>query len=226
MPGKLPGVASAFHAGKRHLCDMARLTLTTMLTLDGVMQAPGGPDEDRSGGFGYGGWSVPFVDEELLKQTSVWFQEADAFLLGRGTYELFARYWPRVTDPTNEIAAALNEKPKYVVSRRLEHGPWKETTIVRDVAEGVAELKRRHHREVQVHGSAGLAQTLVQLGLVDEYRLWLFPVILGTGKRLFAEGTVPSAFKLRESCTTSSGVVLAVFQPAGKPQLGGFALTD
>jgi dihydrofolate reductase len=205
---------------------MAKLTLTTMLTLDGVMQAPGGPDEDRSGGFGYGGWSVPFVDDEVLKQTSRWFQEAEAFLLGRGTYEIFAKYWPRVTDPTNEIAASLNEKPKYVVSRRLELGPWKETTIFRDVAEAVADLKGRYHREVQVHGSAGLAQTLIAQGLVDEYRLWLFPVILGKGKRLFAEGSVPTAFRLMESCTTSNGIVLAIFQPAGKPKLGTFASAD
>lgn len=205
---------------------MAKLTMTTMLTLDGVMQAPGAPDEDSSGGFGYGGWSVPFVDEDLIKLTSRRFREADAFLLGHGTYDIFARYWPRVTDPTNDIATALNQKPKYVVSHRLEHGPWKETTILRDAAEAVVDLKRRHHREVQVHGSAGLSQTLLQQGLVDELRLWFFPVILGKGKRLFAEGTVPSSFKLIESCTTSSGVVSAVFQPAGKPRQGIFALED
>ena len=205
---------------------MAKLTMTTLLTLDGVMQGPGGPEEDRSGGFGYGGWSVPFIDDDMLKLTSRWFHEADAFLLGHGTYDLFANYWPKVKDPTNEIAIALNEKPKYVVSRRLEHGPWKETTILRDVAEGVADLKRRHHREVQVHGSAGLAQTLIAEGLVDELRLWFFPVILGKGKKLFAEGTVPSSFKLIESCTTKSGIVSAVFQPAGKPRQGTFALED
>lgn len=201
---------------------MGRLTLTTFLSLDGVMQGPGGPTEDRGGDFKLGGWLVPFADEVMGKLVTQWFREADAFLLGRGTYEIFAAHWPRVTDPTDGVATALNERPKYVVSRRLEQVAWKGTTIVRDALEAVRSLKQQFQREVQVHGSAGLAQTLIRHGLIDEYRLWLYPVILGKGKRLFGEGTVPSAFKLVETCTTSTGVVVAVYRPDGKPRHGNF----
>ncbi|MDP3156694.1 MAG: dihydrofolate reductase family protein [Archangium sp.] len=201
---------------------MGRLTMTTFLTLDGVMQGPGGPAEDRSGDFKLGGWLVPYADEDMGKLVTQWFREADAFLLGRGTYEIFAAHWPRVTDPTDGVAAALNERPKYVVSRRLEHVAWRNTTIVRDAVETVLDLKQRYQREVQVHGSAGLAQTLIKHGLIDEYRLWLYPVILGKGKRLFAEGAVPSALELVETATTSTGVVVAVFRPEGKLKHGNF----
>ncbi len=201
---------------------MGKLTMTTFLTLDGVMQGPGGPTEDRSGNFQLGGWLVPFADQDMAKLVARWFREADAFLLGRGTYEIFANYWPRVKDPTDVVASTLNEKPKYVVSRRLENAEWKETRVIRDVGAGVADLKRRYQREIQVHGSAGLASTLLEQGLVDEYRLWQFPVILGQGKRLFSQGAMPSTFQLMESSTTSKGVVVSVYRPSGRLTAGSF----
>ena len=196
---------------------MAKLTMTTFLTLDGVMQAPGGPGEDKSGGFKQGGWLVPFADLDMGHLVTRWFREADAFLLGRGTYEVFAAHWPRVRDPGDDVATSLNALPKYVASRTLEKATWTGTTIIRDVVSEVTTIKKRYQREVQVHGSAGLAQTLLQHGLVDEFRLWIYPVILGQGKRLFAEGTVPTSFKHVETHTTSTGVVVAVYRPEGKP---------
>jgi dihydrofolate reductase len=201
-----------------------KLTLTTFVTLDGVMQAPGGPNEDPSGNFKHGGWLVPYADEDMFKIVGQRFGNADAFLLGRKTYQIFANHWPRVTDPADPIASALNRLPKYVASKTLEKVEWQNSSLIRDVPTQIAELKRRYPREIQVHGSGNLAQTLIANALVDEYHLWLYPVLLGTGRRLFDSGTVPAALKLADTQTTSTGVVVSIYRRSGKPTYGSFEL--
>ncbi len=203
---------------------MAELTMTTFLSLDGVMQAPGTPKEDRSGNFPHGGWVFPLADADMGRIITEIFQKADAFLLGRTTYDIFAAHWPRVTDPSDLIAAKLNALPKYVASRTRSTFTWNNSMLVRDVEKEVVDLKKRFARELQVHGSAGLAQTLIENNLVDEYRILTFPVILGTGKRLFGTGTVPRSLKLVRSSTTGAGVVFSVYRPAGSLRTGSFAL--
>ncbi len=203
---------------------MAELTLTTFLTLDGVMQAPGGPSEDTTGDFPYGGWLVPHADEEMGKTMDDIFSKAEAFLLGRTTYDIFAAHWPRITDTDELVANKLNSLPKYIASRRKTTFDWNNSSLIRDVVEEVGELKQRFSGEVQVHGSCGLAQTLIQHDLIDEYRLLIFPVTLGTGKRLFGSGTVPSMLKLVSSSNTSKGTIVSIYRRAGKFQTGSFAL--
>jgi dihydrofolate reductase len=204
---------------------MGQLTITTFLTLDGVMQAPGAPDEDRSGDFRHGGWLVPYFDEDMGRIVNEAFAKADAFLLGRRTYDIFAAYWPRVTDPNDPVASALNRLPKHVASRTLEKADWNNTTVIRkDVATQVAELKKQYPRELQVHGSGDLAQTLIAEDLVDEYRLWHYPLVLGVGKRLFGSGAVPAALTLVDTRKTSTGVVVNTYRRAGKPTYGSFSL--
>ena len=203
---------------------MAELTITTFLSLDGVMQAPGMPEEDPSGGFLHGGWLVPHADADMGKIMNELFLKAEAFLLGRTTYDIFASYWPRITDPDNVIAVKLNSLPKYVASRTRSTFTWHNTSHVRDVEKEAIELKKRFGHEVQVHGSCGLAQTLIAKDLVDEYRLLTFPVILGTGKRLFGSGAVPRTLKLVRSTTTSTGILVSVYRPAGTLKTGSFAL--
>lgn len=204
-----------------------RLTLTTFVTLDGVMQAPGGPTEDPSGGFDHGGWLVPYADADMGKAMAGWFGEVDAFLLGRRTYELFASYWPHVTDPDDPIAGPLNSLPKYVASRTLKEVSWKGSTLIEgELTERLAELKRQPGRELQVHGSGVLAYSLMQHDLIDEYRLLIYPVVLGTGRRLFTNGTRPAAMRLIESKTTGAGVTMNVYRPAGEPTRGTFELSD
>lgn len=199
---------------------MATLTVTTFVTLDGVMQAPGGPDEDRDGGFEHGGWVMPYFDEEGGRFMAEVFATADAFLLGRRTWEIFAGYWPKVTDPADPIAGPLNRLPKHVASRTLERVSWQGSSLVRDAASEVAALKARYARELQVHGSGGLVQTLLAHDLVDTLRLLVFPVALGTGKRLFGKGTAPAAFALAGSRTTPAGVAVHTYRRAGKPAYG------
>ena len=204
-----------------------RLTMTTFLTLDGVLQAPGGPREDPSGGFAHGGWLVPYADADMGETVDRWFERADAFLLGRRTYEIFAAHWPRVTDPDDPIATRLNTLPKHVASRTLRELSWEGATVIEgDVAERVAELKRLPGRELQVHGSGGLGQTLLRHGLVDELRVLVFPVVLGTGRRLFADGTVPAGLRLLESRTTNTGALVAAYELGGPPAYGSFELDE
>ena len=203
---------------------MSKLTLTTFLTLDGVMQAPGGPPEDTSGGFNHGGWLVPYFDPEMGKFMSDVFEKVDAFLLGRGTYQIFAGHWPRVTDPKDLIASRLNQLPKHVASKTLTTVEWNNSWLVQDPVSEVAELKRRYPGELQVHGSAGLAQTLIEHDLIDEYNLLFFPLVLGSGKRLFGKGSVPAALELLGSQTTSTGVILTRYRRAGRPSYGSFML--
>jgi dihydrofolate reductase len=204
-----------------------RLTLTTFVTLDGVMQAPGGPNEDPSGGFEHGGWLVPYADGDMGEAMAGFFDEADAFLLGRRTYEIFAAHWPRVDDPDDPIASRLNSLPKHVASRTLEEVSWQGSKLIEgDLAEEVAELKRAPGRELQVHGSGALARSLMPHGLIDEYRLLTYPVVLGKGQRLFAEGTRPAALRLIDCKTTSTGVIVSRYEAAGEPTLGSFELPE
>ncbi len=206
-----------------------KLTVTTFQTLDGVMQAPGGPEEDPSGGFTYGGWVFPLFDEETGQFMDETFREAEAFLLGRFTYETFAAHWPKVDTSGDPVADKLNVLPKHVASRTLrdEDLQWSGSTLLSgDVPEAVAALKARDGGELQVHGSAGLIQTLLQHGLVDELRVLTFPLVLGTGKRLFADGAVPAALRLTDSRTTGAGTVIAVYAVEGEPAYGSFALED
>lgn len=203
---------------------MAELTLTTFLTVDGVMQAPGGPNEDTTGNFPHGGWLVPHADADMGTTMVDIFSKADAFLLGRTTYDIFAAHWPRVTGATDPIASKLNSLPKYVASRTRTTFDWNGSSLVRDVAKEVVGLKKRFPREIQVHGSCGLAQTLIEHDLIDKYRLLVFPVILGTGKRLFGAGAIPASLALVRSSTTSTGTVVGVYRRAGSLKTGLFAL--
>ena len=207
---------------------MAKLTMTSFVTLDGVMQAPGGPREDTTGGFTHGGWFIPLAGPELGEFIVGVFARAGAFLLGRRTFETFAGHWPRITDPGDPVAGPLNRLPKYVASRTLDRADWKGTTILRDpVAEIPRILRELGERELQIHGSPGLAQTLLQHGLVDELHLVLAQVTLGSGqKRLFAEGTVPAAFALAGSRITANGLAILTYRPTGKPAYGDATLKD
>ncbi len=203
---------------------MSKLTITTFVTLDGVMQAPGGPTEDPHDGFTHGGWLVPYADAGMGAFMTEVFDRADAFLLGRGTYQIFAGHWPRVTDPADPIASRLNALPKHVASKTLQKVEWNNSSLVREVAGEVAALKGRYARELQVHGSAGLVQALAAQDLVDEYNVLVFPVVLGKGKRLFEPGAVPAALALVSTRTTGTGVVISTYKRAGRPSYGSFEL--
>ena len=203
---------------------MSTLVVGTFVSLDGVMQAPGGPDEDRSDGFEHGGWLVPHFDEAMGRTMVDWTERADGVLLGRKTYEIFAAHWPRVGDD-DPIAAKLNRVRKYVVSTTLDTVEWNNSTLISgDVAAAVAELKRQPGGEIQVTGSGELIQTLIRHDLVDEYRLMIFPVLLGSGRRLFAEGTMPAALELADTTTSSTGVAIQTYRRAGELPHGSFAL--
>ncbi len=200
---------------------MRKLVVGTFLTLDGVMQAPGGPNEDREGGFQHGGWLVPYFDEKLVEIMTDWTIRAGAFLLGRKTYEIFAGSWPKSTDPADEIAAALNTRPKYVASRTLDKVAWNNSFLIKgDVAEEVAKLKAQEGGEVQVHGSGDLLQTLLKRDLIDTLRIWCFPVVIGTGKRLFGEGTIPLSFRLVDTQLVTTGAVLNIYERIGDLKYG------
>ena len=204
-----------------------RLTLHTFVTLDGVMQAPGGPDEDRDGGFEYGGWQFTYGDQDVGAAIVNWFTQASAFLLGRRTYQIFAGYWPRVTDPDDPIASRLNALPKYVASATLASVDWHNSHLLDgDLPAEVAKLKEQPGNELQVHGSGELAQTLIEHDLVDEYRLLTYPVRLGSGKKLFRGGAKAAALRLTSGTVTSSGIIVATYQPDGPVRLGSYALDE
>lgn len=202
-----------------------KITLTTFLTLDGVMQAPGGPEEDTSGGFEQGGWLVPFADEGMGRFVDAVLGRVDAFLLGRRTYEIFAGYWPKVTDENDPVASRLNNLPKYVVSTTLDKADWNNSTVISgNVVQEVSRLKEQPGRELQIHGSGKLAKTLMRHDLIDEYNLLVYPVVLGVGQRLFEEGGLPTSFELTESSTTESGTALHTYRPVGRPEYRAFGL--
>jgi len=200
---------------------MPKIVVNAFLTLDGVMQAPGGPDEDPEGGFRHGGWQAPYADEAMGRLVTQGITDADGFLLGRKTYDIFSNFWPKVTDPENAIATALNSRPKYVVSRSLDRVGWNNSTLIKgDVVAGIRKLREQPGRAVQTWGSTDLLQTLLKNDLVDEFRLFLFPVVLGSGKRLFAGGTVPMALRQLESVPSPKGGGFYRFERAGKPEYG------
>jgi dihydrofolate reductase len=202
-----------------------QVTLTTFLSVDGVVQGPGGPDEDRSGGFDRGGWLVPHFDDDAGRFMAEVFDKVDAFLLGRRTYDIFAASWPKVTDPDDPIASRLNSLPKYVASTTLAAPGWHNTTIIKgDVIAEVARLKEQPGRELQVHGSGTLARTLIENDLVDEMRLLVFPVIVGAGRRLFPDAGVATGLRLVDSRMTSTGTAIHVYQLTGRPEFGEFEL--
>src|SRR5918995_3393452 len=206
---------------------MGTRTIATFMTLDGVMQAPGGPDEDRDGGFEHGGWSFPYFSEDMGEVISDAFAKAEAILLGRRTYEIFAASWPNFPDKDDPVASRLNNLPKYVVSTTLDKADWQPTTIIKgNIPTEVAQLKDRYAGEIQVHGSAGLAQPLHAHGLIDEYRLFIEPVVLGTGKRPFEPGAEPTALRLVDTKPMRKGAVLAIYEPAGKPTYGEFEMEE
>ena len=203
---------------------MGKLVVNTFTTLDGVMQAPGMPEEDREGGFDQGGWQVPYFDEESGQVMAEGMASFDALLLGRKTYEIFASYWPNAPadDP---MAERLNKVPKYVASRTLDNVTWENSTLLTgDVDYEVPRLKEAYN-EIHTSGSGNLVQSLMKSGLVDQYNLWVYPVLLGSGKRLFGDGTMPTALRLVESKTFGNGAVLLSYQPTGKPEYGSTALS-
>jgi len=205
---------------------MGRLIATEFVTLDGVAQAPGGPDEDRDGGFAHGGWQAPLADQE---SGEVIFEQArtmDALLLGRRTYEIFADYWPSAPQEI-PFTGLLNGVPKYVASHTLSSPlAWQGSTLVADdLAENVTALKGRHD-EVHVIGSLNLLQSLLRFGLVDRLNLWVYPLLLGKGKQVFAEGTVPTALRLTESVTYPSGTLHLTYDTAGVPTYGNLAVEE
>jgi dihydrofolate reductase len=205
--------------------QMRKLVVTTSLTLDGVMEAPGAPEEDTSEGFTHGGWSVNYWDDVMGEQVGEEMSKPFDLLLGRRTYEIFAAHWPHVSD--DPVAYRLNSATKYVASSTLEKVEWSNSTLIDgDVAEGVARLKRESGPEIQVHGSGNLMQTLLEADLVDEFRLWFFPLVLGTGKRLFADGAVPVGLKLVDSTTSTTGVLITRYERAGEIEYGSFALEE
>jgi dihydrofolate reductase len=201
---------------------MRKLVVNTFMSLDGVMQAPGGPDEDPTGGFTHGGWGANYFDDEMMRRMAE--SAPYELLLGRGTYEIFAAHWPYDEGP---IADQLNGTRKHVASTTLERAEWNNSTLVSgDVADYVTALKAQDGHEIQVHGSPGLIQTLLAHDLIDEYRLWIFPVVLGAGKRFFGEGTIPAGLKLVESNVTSTGVTVNIYQRAGGIDTGSFEFDE
>ena len=199
---------------------MRTLAVNTFISLDGVMQGPGGPDEDPTGGFTLGGWAVNYFDDEMLGRI------ADSgpydLLLGRGTYEIFGAHWPYDEGP---MADQLNSAHKHVASTTLERTDWKNSTVISgDVVAYVADLKSQDGPEIQVHGSPGLIQTLLEHDLIDEFRLWIFPVVVGSGKRFFGDGAIPAGLRLKESGTSKTGVTINTYERAGgiDPGMMGF----
>jgi dihydrofolate reductase len=204
---------------------MRKLVVNTFATLDGVMQAPGGPEEDPTGEFEHGGWSAGYWDEAMGEWMGEFMGKPFDLVLGRKTYEIFAAHWPHARDQPG--AEQLNAATKYVASRTLQSVDWENSRLLEgDGADAIGRLKEEDGPELQVHGSSDLIQTLLRHGLVDELRVWIFPVVLGTGKRLFGDGTVPAGLELVDSKTSTTGVVFLTYTPAGEPRYGSFALAE
>jgi len=198
-----------------------KLIVQTFLTLDGVMQAPGGPEEDDSGGFAYGGWLVNYWDEQTGEVMDEATSKSFAMVLGRRTYDIMAAYWPHASE--EEGGPVFNEVTKYVASRSQPTLEWSNSVLIEgDPAEGLAALKEQDGPELVVYGSANLIQTLLRRGLVDEFRLWIFPLVIGSGKRLFAEGTIPAGLELVDSKISTTGVMMGTYVPAGEIVTGTF----
>ena len=202
---------------------MRKLIVLSFITLDGVMQAPGGPEEDPTGGFKYGGWVAGYFDDFLGKLMEKQMNKPFNLLLGRRTYEIFAAHWPYVKTDEDPFAASMNKAKKYVASKTLKRLDWSNSELIKgDVAKEVKKLKEQDGPDIQVHGSGNLIQTLLKHDLVDELWLKIFPITLGRGKRLFAEGTIPAGFKLLESETLPNGVIVASYARAGEVKTGSF----
>lgn len=198
---------------------MREIIVLSFITLDGVMQGPGGPTEDTSGNFTYGGWTVPYFDDFSGKTMAEQMSRPFDLLLGRKTFEIFASYWPYQDGGENPI----NKATKYVASNTLTKHEWSKSVFLkRDVVEEIKKLKQQDGPELQVYGSGNLIQTLLKYDLVDEYWLKIFPITLGMGKRLFDKGTLPAAYTLVESKSSPSGVIIASFKRAGEVKTGSF----
>jgi dihydrofolate reductase len=203
---------------------MRNLAVQTFMTLDGVMQAPGGPEEDPSGGFTHGGWAVPHFDDAVGETVDEWMGKPFDLVLGRKTYEIFAAHWPYAEGPMAQI---LNSAAKHVASTTLETLEWNNSTVIEgDVPAGVARLKEQDGPELQVHGSSDLLQTLLDGDLVDELRLMTFPVVLGQGKRLFGDGTIPATFEVVSTKSSTTGVLMSTYRKAGPVETGSFAFEE
>jgi len=210
-------------ASKRAGTFMGQLVVSEMVSLDGVMQGPGGPEEDTEGGFKHGGWQAPLLDEESLSLITMDIGRMDALLLGRKTYDIFAAYWPKATT-NKEIADKLNSAPKYVASRSRRRLEWNNSSLIQgDLPKEVARIKQKNG-EVHVIGSGNLIQTLLRLDLVDRFNLWVYPLLLGTGKRLFGEGTMPAGLRLTSSQAFPKGAILLAYEHAGKPKHGDLSV--
>jgi dihydrofolate reductase len=190
---------------------MRKVIVVEFITLDGVMQAPGASKEDTAEGFKYGGWMGPYFDEVGGKEMETQMKETSALLLGRNTYDIFAGYWPDHTETWPQV----NKITKYVVSKTLKNPKWENTVVIQDIKE-LKDLKNSNGPDLQVYGSSNLVQTLMEHDLVDEFWLKIFPITLGTGKRLFEKGTIPAAFKLFKSKVTPSGVIITYYKRAGE----------
>jgi dihydrofolate reductase len=203
---------------------MRELIVLSFVTLDGVMQAPGGPEEDPSGGFEHGGWSAGYFDDELAEVMGEQMSQPFDLVLGRKTYEIFAGYWPHIENADDE---PINQATKHVASTTLKDLDWKDSHVIEgDVAQGVRALKEQDGPELQVHGSANLIQTLLAAGLIDEFRLKIYPVVLGTGKRLFDGGTIPAGLELASSRVLSNGVIVATYRSGADIRYGEFGLDE
>jgi len=200
---------------------MRKLVVAAFLTLDGVMQAPGGPEEDTSGDFAHGGWSVNYWDDRIAEAMDKLMGKPFDLVLGRKTYEIFAGSWPHMTE--EQGAKPINEATKHVASHTLTTLDWQNSVPIEgDVVEALRKLKQQDGPELQVHGSANLLQTLIRADVIDEYHLKTFPVVVGSGKRLFEAGTMPAGLKLVESITSTTGVVISTYVPAGELVTGSF----
>jgi dihydrofolate reductase len=200
---------------------MRKLIVGSFITLDGVMQAPGGPEEDRDGGFEHGGWSFGYWDEQMQNVMGEWMSQPFELLLGRKTYEIFAAHWPNTDEPPAEL---FNSITKYVASTTLKDLEWENSQLIEgDVADGIRALKQEEGPDLSVQGSGNLIQTLLQHGLVDEFRLMIFPLVLGTGKRLFDGGTMPDGLEVANAQTSSTGVLIAIYRPGAEIKYGSFA---